>query len=100
MSLWLHNIFEKLGELINRGECELYFNSCNIGRVSRGVASVLAITLGVTAMAQDLRLRTPRRLIERSIEHRSDDMGSLDAGPTGDFNKAQGPGPGPIGPGP
>ena len=78
----------------------MYLNSCNIGRVSRGMASVLAITLGVTAMAQDLRLRTPRRLIERSIEHRSDDMGSLDAGPTGDFNKAQGPGPGPIGPGP
>jgi hypothetical protein len=64
------------------------------------MASALAITLGVTALAQDSsRLRTPRKAFDRKIEQRyARDISDPPAGVNP--NMAQGPGPGPIGPGP
>ena len=74
----------------------------NIGRMSRvATASALAITLGMTALAQNSpRLRTPRRVFPGPIEQKFVPADIADAGTTGDPNLAQGPGPGPIGPGP
>jgi hypothetical protein len=61
------------------------------------MAFALAITLGLTAMAQESpRLLTPRKLT-RVIEKRADDPVTVS---TVDPNQAQGPGPGPVGPGP
>ncbi len=72
----------------------------NTRRISRGaLASAIAITLGLTALAQDsLRLRTPRRAFDARIDIRNAHIS--DAGTPANFNTAQGPGPGPIGPGP
>ena len=72
----------------------------NTRRISRGaLTSAIAITLGITALAQDsLRLRTPRRAFDARIDLRNANF--ADAGAPANFNNAQGPGPGPIGPGP
>jgi hypothetical protein len=72
----------------------------NTRRVSRGaLTSAIAITLGLTALAQDSpRLRTPRRAFDARIDLRNANV--TDAGAPANFNTAQGPGPGPIGPGP
>ena len=72
----------------------------NTRRISRGaLTSAIAITLGITALAQDsLRLRTPRRAFEARIDLRNANI--ADTGAPANFNTAQGPGPGPIGPGP
>src|SRR6266853_1740423 len=69
--------------------------------ISRGMlASAVAISLGMTVLAQDSpRLRTPRRAFERAIE--TSNAADASAAPTAvDPNLSQGPGPGPIGPGP
>ncbi|MEO7146001.1 MAG: hypothetical protein ABI165_21110 [Bryobacteraceae bacterium] len=73
----------------------------NIRRISRGaMASAIAITLGMTALAQDSpRLRTPRKAFEGAIDQRNA-ADIADAATGGDPNMAQGPGPGAIGPGP
>src|SRR6201989_2659099 len=64
------------------------------------MASAIAITLGMTVLAQDSpRLNTPRKAIERAIERRNP-LDIADADTNGNPNMAQGPGPGPIGPGP
>jgi hypothetical protein len=63
------------------------------------MTSAIAMTLGVTALAQDSpRLRVPRRVFEGKIDLRSANI--ADAAAAADPNTAQGPGPGPIGPGP
>jgi hypothetical protein len=69
-------------------------------RLSRGaITSAIAITLGVTALAQDSPgHRTPRRLVNGPIQQTF--SRTNDTGTTGNPNTAQGPGPGPIGPGP
>jgi len=69
-------------------------------RISRGtLASAIAITLSLAAVAQDSpRLRTPRRAVEGKI-----DIGNLhiaSAAAASNPNTAQGPGPGPRGAGP
>ncbi|HEV3198574.1 MAG TPA: hypothetical protein VGZ73_11715, partial [Bryobacteraceae bacterium] len=74
----------------------------NVRQISRTMASVVAITLGMTALAlaQDSpRLHTPRKALDRAIEGRYAAY-IADAATGGDPNMAQGPGPGPIGPGP
>ena len=68
--------------------------------ISCAAVSAIAVTLSVTAFAQDSpRLRTPRRAVPGPIQStfRIADVTSTD---TGNFNSAQGPGAGPIGPGP
>jgi hypothetical protein len=73
---------------------------CNIRGVSRAtVASAIAITLGMTAFAQNSsNLRTPRRLVQGNLESR---YNPLDTGlATAIPNTAQGPGGVPLGPGP
>src|SRR5579862_312139 len=69
-------------------------------RILRGAfASAIAMTLGLTALAQDSpRLRTPRRAFEGKIDIRNANI--ADAGTPVNPNTAQGPGPGPRGPGP
>jgi hypothetical protein len=65
------------------------------------MASAIALTLGMTALAQDSpKLRAPRRLVQGPIQQtfRPSDVG--DAAAAGDPNQAQGPGGGAIGPGP
>src|SRR6266404_5686851 len=64
------------------------------------MASAVAITLGMTLLAQESpRLRMPRTAFERAIENRT--AAAVSDAPTPvDPNLAQGPGPGPIGPGP
>jgi len=65
------------------------------------MASAIAITLGMTALAQDSpRHRTPRSASQGAIELRYRPADIFDAATGGDPNMAQGPGPGPIGPGP
>src|SRR5258708_483415 len=64
------------------------------------MASALAITMAMTALAQDPpRLRQPGKSFQGAIERRNP-LDIADATTTGDPNLAQGPGPGPIGPGP
>ena len=75
-------------------------NASNNRRVSRVVmASAIAITLGMTAFAQNASvLRTPRRTFQGKI-----DIGNASIAPNvaaANFNAAQGPGPGPRGAGP
>ncbi len=77
-------------------------NSSN-RRFLRSVAvSGLAAVLAITAHAQDSpRLRTPRRLVKGPIEAPLTRHTEIaDQATNGDFNVAQGPGAGPIGPGP
>ncbi len=76
-------------------------HNSNTRIISRGaVACAIAITLGMTLLAQDSpRLRMPRVASARAIDIR--DAAALSDAPTAvDPNMAQGPGPGPIGPGP
>lgn len=84
---------------LNRGEYQLNCNISNTHRISRGVlASAIAITLGMTALAQDSpQHRTPRRVAGKIDIH---NVHIAAAAATGDPNIAQGPGPGPRGPGP
>src|ERR1700676_4720809 len=64
------------------------------------MASAIAITLSMTALAQDSpRLHMPRKAFDGAIEGRYAAY-IADAATGGDPNMAQGPGPGPIGPGP
>src|SRR5712691_2459761 len=75
--------------------------NCNTRTISRcAMASAIAMTLGMTLLAQDsARLRTPRKAFDRAIDKRN----AADVSDTAtavDPNMAQGPGPGPIGPGP
>jgi hypothetical protein len=78
----------------------LNFTRVNANSISRAVASTIAVTLTLTALAQDPpRLRTPRRAVPGKIQspfRLADVTGTV----TGNFNSAQGPGPGPVGPGP
>jgi hypothetical protein len=64
------------------------------------MASALALTVSITAFAQDsARLLAPRKAFERTIEPR--DFGGGGGSATGvDPNQAQGPGGGALGPGP
>ena len=75
-------------------------NASNTRIILRGaLASVIAIAMGITALAQDSpRLRTPRRAFEGRIDIRNANLPA--AAPAVNPNTAQGPGPGPIGPGP
>ena len=74
----------------------------NVSRISRASASAIAITLAMTAFAQDSpRLRTPRRLVPGPIQLTSIRRTAFaDQSTGGDFNTEQGPGPAPMGPGP
>jgi hypothetical protein len=73
-------------------------NSC-VHRISRAMAPAIAITLGMTALAQNpLPLRTPRRAFQGKIDISNAHFADMPAAVNP--NTAQGPGPGPIGPGP
>jgi hypothetical protein len=62
------------------------------------LASAIAVTLGITALAQDSpRLRTPRRAVEGKIDISHANIARASAT---NPNAAQGPGPGPRGAGP
>jgi hypothetical protein len=71
-------------------------------RLSRGaMTSAIAITLAMTALAQDSpRLRTPRRLVPGPIQQTYRPADTVDPSTTGNPNAAQGPGGAPLGPGP
>src|SRR5258708_18610741 len=75
---------------------------CKVYRRSRGaMATASAITVGMTALAQESpRLRTPRSAVQGAIEQRFKAADIVDSSAAVDPNLAQGPGPGPIGPGP
>src|ERR1700722_12005201 len=66
-------------------------------RMSRGaLASAIAMTMGLTAFAQNApRLRTPTRTFQGRIDIRNANIAPNV--PPVDFNRAQGPGPGPRG---
>ena len=74
-------------------------NASNSRRFSRSaLASAIAMTLGITALAQDSpRLRTPRRAVEGKIDISHANIARASAT---NPNAAQGPGPGPRGAGP
>jgi len=74
-------------------------NASNSRRFSRSaLASAIAMTLGITALAQDSpRLRTPRRAVEGKIDISHTNVAEAS---TTNPNTAQGPGPGPRGAGP
>jgi hypothetical protein len=75
----------------------LKHNGCKFRGIFRASAAVAALTLVVTAGAQDAaRMRTPRRQV--ASELKASDF--IDTNAATDPNLAQGPGPGPIGPGP
>src|SRR5579864_7002540 len=85
----------------NRGEFQLHCEDFSIRRISRVMAPAIALTLTITALAQDsLRLSTPRPAFQGSITERHRAADIPEPATTGDPNLAQGPGPGPIGPGP
>ena len=66
----------------------------------RSVAMALPVALTVTAFAQDSpRLRTPRRLVPGPIQQTFRPE-RITTNTSGTFNTDQGPGAGPIGPGP
>ena len=74
-------------------------DSLNTRKFSQGaLVSAIAISLSLTALAQDSPQRSPHRAFEGRIDMR--DANIADAVTTVDPNAAQGPGPGPIGPGP
>ncbi len=78
----------------------MYFTNLKASPISCVVASAIAVALSMTAFAQDSpRLRTPRRVAPGRIQSTFSraDVTSTD---TGNFNNDQGPGAGPIGPGP
>jgi len=74
-------------------------NASNSRRFSRSaLASAIAMTLSITALAQDSpRLRTPRRAVEGKIDISHANIARATAS---NPNTAQGPGPGPRGAGP
>ena len=77
----------------------MHFTSGKLRPISRAVASAVAATLSLTALAQDSpRSRVPRRAVPGLVQSQYQEYGPRDL-PT-NFNSAQGPGPGPIGPGP
>lgn len=67
---------------------------------SRGLmATAIAITVAMTALAQDShRLRTSRTSFEGAIKQRFKASDLVEGGALVEPNRAQGPGPGPIGP--
>jgi hypothetical protein len=70
----------------------------SIRRISHSLAPAIAMTLAMTAFAQDSpRLRTPRKAFTGRMDIRNLNIA---AAATSNPNSAQGPGPGPIGPGP
>jgi len=73
----------------------------SIRRISRSMAPAIAITLSITALAQDSsRLRAPRPAFQGPIAERYRTADIADTAAAVNPNTAQGPGPGPIGPGP
>jgi hypothetical protein len=75
------------------------FTRVNANSISRTVVSTIAVTLTLTAFAQDPPpLHTPRRAVPGAIQSRYQEYAPRDV--PANFNSAQGPGPGPIGPGP
>ena len=77
------------------------FKDFNIHRISRTMAPAIAITLAMSALAQDSpRLRAPRPAFQGLTAERYRAADIDNPSTTGDPNMAQGPGPGPIGPGP
>src|SRR5260370_27224516 len=94
--------FNLASAMIEMTKPEQYDLNCNTftRRILRGaLASAIAMTLGLTALAQDSpRLHTPRRAFEGKIDIRNANI--ADAGTPVNPNTAQGPGPGPRGPGP
>jgi hypothetical protein len=76
----------------------VYLTKVKIGPISCAVVS--AIALSITAFAQDSpRLRVPRRTVPGQIQS-TFRLADTTSTVTGNFNNAQGPGAGPIGPGP
>jgi hypothetical protein len=77
----------------------LNYKAFNNRAISRGaLASAIAFSLGLTALAQDSpRLRTPRRAVEGKIDISHANVAEAS---TTNPNTAQGPGPGPRGAGP
>ncbi|HTX35990.1 MAG TPA: hypothetical protein VME43_13255 [Bryobacteraceae bacterium] len=79
----------------------MYFTTLKGRPISCVVASAIAITLGMTALAQDSpRLRTPRRAVPGPIQQTFRPADTTTSTTAGNINTAQGPGAGPIGPGP
>ena len=75
------------------------FTGVKVHAISRALASTVAFILTISAFAQDPpRLRTPRRAVPGPIQSSFHPQDTDPA--SGDFNSAQGPGAGPIGPGP
>src|SRR5260370_7644776 len=65
------------------------------------MATAIGIRVGMTALAKESpRLRTPRSAVQGAIEQRFKAADIVDSIAAVDPNLAQGPGPGPIGPGP
>jgi hypothetical protein len=78
----------------------LNYETFSIYRIARLAAPAIAITLGVSAFAQDSpRLRAPRRAVPGAITQSFSTV-DLALAASGDPNQAQGPGGGAIGPGP
>ena len=77
----------------------MHFTGRKVHLISRAVALAAAVTLSLTALAQDSpRLRVPRRAVPGPIH--SQFVRDLSDATSVSFNSAQGPGAGPIGPGP
>src|SRR6202521_4900267 len=90
-------IQQRWGPISNRGESQLNCKDFSIRRISRTMAPAIAITLGMTASAQDSpRLRVPRTAFQGAILERNRAAYIADLGAAVDPNTAQGPGPGPI----
>src|ERR1700693_2448990 len=95
-------IQQRWGPISNRGESQLNCKDFSIRRISRTMAPAIAITLAMTAFAQDSpQLRAPRSAFQGPIaeRYRAADIATVGAAAVNP-NTAQGPGPGPIGPGP
>ena len=77
----------------------MHLTNIRVRLLSRGLASGIAVILGMTAFAQDsARPRVPRRANPGSIQPGF--QNGVESAASVNFNSAQGPGPGPIGPGP
>ena len=78
----------------------MYFTNVKVSPLSCFVALAIAIAMSMTAFAQDSpRLRTPRRAVPGQIQS-TFRLADVTSTVTGTFNNDQGPGAGPIGPGP
>ncbi len=78
----------------------MYFTNVRVSPLSCFVALAIAMAMSITAFAQDsTRHRTPRRAVPGPIQP-AFRLADVTRAVTADFNNAQGPGAGPIGPGP